>query len=431
MHPVAIMLAVAALGVDYGWQPGEDGQLEYIIQIEPELIKTLSEGKVDLLSEIPEELRGVKRFRIRVGTGEVPRVGLENVKASNIAPAENIAPALGTGRPLNTTRSGAGDPRGSPTGGNFPPVNPISQPGSTTQGGATGASGAAANTFPPLGRSPAGISRDDPATGDRFNPGGNVPPLTDPLRTDSGQNFTPGTSTPVNNAPWNTNAGNNLNTSGWQTGDSRTTQSNQNTANPNNLSDPRMAPINDPRFQTAQTPGLPEVRRDNSDPRFNQPPYNNQQQPYNQPPQNQPPYNQPPWGYGQPPANYAWNGYNAQPLRDPEGNPYYGPPNFAPNYAQMATRPPAAATTAPPAEANPTTTTSTPPTTPTKNTSTRTTSDRYPEDAAKPWLPLTFTAMLLFASIGLNFYLGWIAQGIYQRYRALLMEVRNVRATAI
>ena len=39
--------------------------------------------------------------------------------------------------------------------------------------------------------------------------------------------------------------------------------------------------------------------------------------------------------------------------------------------------------------------------------------------------------MLLFASVGLNFYLGWIAQGIYQRYRALLMEVRNVRAAAI
>jgi hypothetical protein len=418
MHPVAIMLAVAALGVDYGWQPGEDGQLEYIIQIQPELIKTLSEGKVDLLSEIPEELRGVNRFRIRVGTGEVPRIGLENVKASNIAPAENIAPALGSGRPLSTTRSGTGDPRGSPTGGNFPPTNQPGQQGTNPQGGA--ATGGNNNTFPPLGRSPAGISRDDPAAGDRFNnSGGNVPPLTDPLRNDGGQT---GTST-----PWNSRTDNNLNTSGWQTGDSRTAQTNQNGTNPNNLTDPRMTPINDPRFQTAQTPGLPEVRRDNSDPRFNQPPYNPQQQPYNQPPQNQPPYNQPPWGYGQPPANYAWNGYNTQPLRDPEGNPYYGPPN----YAQMATRPPTAATTAPPAEANPGTAATTPPTTPTKNTSARATSDRYAEDAAKPWLPLTFTAMLLFASIGLNFYLGWIAQGIYQRYRALLMEVRNVRATAM
>jgi hypothetical protein len=53
------------------------------------------------------------------------------------------------------------------------------------------------------------------------------------------------------------------------------------------------------------------------------------------------------------------------------------------------------------------------------------------EEALKPWWPLTFTAMLLFASIGLNFYLGWIAHGVYQRYRALLMEVRNVRAATI
>jgi hypothetical protein len=242
------------------------------------------------------------------------------------------------------------------------------------------------------------------------------------LRGDGRSTFP--TNTPADNnnaapgasAPWNSQANNSLNTGGWQAGDPRANQPNP------NLTDPRMAPVPDPRFQTTQTPGLPEIRRDaNADPRYSQPPYN-------QPPQNQPFYNQPPYGYGPPPPNYAWNGYNAQPLRDPGPNPNFPPAAVGtpPNYQQVAGRD----TNGTSATTNTSSNSTIPPTTPTKNTSARE-SERYADDAAKPWLPLTFTAMLLFASVGLNFYLGWIAQGIYQRYRALLMEVRNVRAAAI
>lgn len=41
-----------------------------------------------------------------------------------------------------------------------------------------------------------------------------------------------------------------------------------------------------------------------------------------------------------------------------------------------------------------------------------------PEQAAKPWLPLTFTLFGLFASLGANVYLGWIAWELRQRFRA-------------
>lgn len=43
-----------------------------------------------------------------------------------------------------------------------------------------------------------------------------------------------------------------------------------------------------------------------------------------------------------------------------------------------------------------------------------------PDQPAKPWLPLTFTLLGLFASIGLNMFLGWIAWDSRQRFLANL-----------
>jgi hypothetical protein len=38
-----------------------------------------------------------------------------------------------------------------------------------------------------------------------------------------------------------------------------------------------------------------------------------------------------------------------------------------------------------------------------------------PETPGKPWLPLTLTLLALFASLGLNVFLGWIAVGLRRR----------------
>ena len=74
MNGFALLLATAALGVDYGWQPASDGRLEYIIQIEPITLIALREGQ-EVVSQIDPLVRDVRRFRIRVGTEVVPRVG--------------------------------------------------------------------------------------------------------------------------------------------------------------------------------------------------------------------------------------------------------------------------------------------------------------------------------------------------------------------
>jgi hypothetical protein len=74
MNGFALLVTAAVLGVDYGWQPDADGQLEYIIQIEPVTLIALRDGQ-EIVSRLDPYVRNVRRFRIRVGTEMVPRRG--------------------------------------------------------------------------------------------------------------------------------------------------------------------------------------------------------------------------------------------------------------------------------------------------------------------------------------------------------------------
>jgi hypothetical protein len=447
MYGVALLLTVAAVGVEYGWQPGEDGQLEYIIQIEPELVKTLSEGKVDLLSEIPEELQGVKRFRIRVGTEKVPRIGLDPAAtASALKPGDSPAnkqPNLNAPPTGSSPYQTAGDPRAptkSPTQGApgkvlSPPSRSIPDPDPTLPGGDRYTD--SGSSFPAIGTRP-GISRTPTQPADRFGRSEDTSFANDmdPIPN------TPRSPATNPNAVWDSK------TNQWRTPTASTPGTNPLNPPGNQQEDPRYQP-NDPRYAADDrsapatgSNGLPEVRRDNvTDPR-------DPRDPRNAPP---------PSAYGQyqpPPAGAPWGPPNyVQPLQDPDRGYYYGPyaqqpppgyynPNLPPMNRQVGYQ--VAANPAP----APTNTTGTTPTTNSSNENSSASSatnstatkaappagSRGPmrdDDAVRPWWPLTFTAILLFASIGLNFYLGWIAHGVYQRYRALLMEVRNVRAATI
>jgi hypothetical protein len=102
MHALMVLVAASAFGVDVGWEPLPDGGLEYIIQIEPQLLDTLLKGH-DLVSELPAGLN-VKRYRITVGDAKLPR---ENEPAAN-QPAANLPT---TGPPLSANEPGGLDPR--------------------------------------------------------------------------------------------------------------------------------------------------------------------------------------------------------------------------------------------------------------------------------------------------------------------------------
>jgi hypothetical protein len=74
MNSLLFLFAASSVGVDYGWQPNQDGEIEYIIQIEPELLESLRIG-TEITSRVDPQVQGVRRFRIRVGNGTPPRLG--------------------------------------------------------------------------------------------------------------------------------------------------------------------------------------------------------------------------------------------------------------------------------------------------------------------------------------------------------------------
>ena len=74
MNGFSLLLTALTLGVDYGWQPASDGQMEYIVQIEPVTLVAMREGQ-EVVSQIDPQMHNARRFRIHVGTEMVPRRG--------------------------------------------------------------------------------------------------------------------------------------------------------------------------------------------------------------------------------------------------------------------------------------------------------------------------------------------------------------------
>jgi hypothetical protein len=72
MNPVFILSAVAALGIEAGWEPLPDGGHEYTIQIEPQLLDLLRDHQ-ELFSEVPPQVH-VRRYRITVGTQKLAQI---------------------------------------------------------------------------------------------------------------------------------------------------------------------------------------------------------------------------------------------------------------------------------------------------------------------------------------------------------------------
>jgi hypothetical protein len=70
---LTFVLAAAATAVQFGWKPLESGGNEYIVEVEPELIDTFR--KEGFSSDVPPELRDIRRIVIQVGTGNLPHQG--------------------------------------------------------------------------------------------------------------------------------------------------------------------------------------------------------------------------------------------------------------------------------------------------------------------------------------------------------------------
>jgi hypothetical protein len=71
---LATMLAAGqASAIDFGWQPLSEGGIEYMVQVEPDLLDVFRRD--GFTSDLPAGLRDVRRIRIVVGEGRLPNKG--------------------------------------------------------------------------------------------------------------------------------------------------------------------------------------------------------------------------------------------------------------------------------------------------------------------------------------------------------------------
>ncbi|HEY3394404.1 MAG TPA: hypothetical protein VGK58_16945 [Lacipirellulaceae bacterium] len=76
MDAALAFLYVVLGGVNYGWQPADnaDDGYEYIVQVEPELLDAMRRGNAaPIESNVPAEVAPIRKVRIVVGSGELPR----------------------------------------------------------------------------------------------------------------------------------------------------------------------------------------------------------------------------------------------------------------------------------------------------------------------------------------------------------------------
>ena len=70
MNGVALLVALSALGVDHTWRSTKDGQVEYVLQVEPVFLDALVEGQ-EIKSELPAEMQRVDRICLRIASGSL------------------------------------------------------------------------------------------------------------------------------------------------------------------------------------------------------------------------------------------------------------------------------------------------------------------------------------------------------------------------
>jgi hypothetical protein len=74
MHGLLLLLAGATLGVEWGYRPLQSGGVEYIVQVEPNMLDELARNGQEITSEVPASLRDVRQCRITIG-GQKPQRG--------------------------------------------------------------------------------------------------------------------------------------------------------------------------------------------------------------------------------------------------------------------------------------------------------------------------------------------------------------------
>ncbi len=146
MSPTFTCLALALMGADLGYQPAPNGGTEFIIQINPAMLKTLQPGD-PIECDVPREAQGLRptHFSVRTGNDPLPKI-VSNPAAVSAAPA--TAPIVTASPVMPAVANSTAPPPAFAPGGGVPIRDPW---------GVTGR-GADPSAAPPLGGGAAGTS---------------------------------------------------------------------------------------------------------------------------------------------------------------------------------------------------------------------------------------------------------------------------------
>lgn len=74
MGGTIVCIAAVLLGIDARWPPAPDGGLQYVVQIEPQVLEQLASGAIESLeSHVPRYLNDVRAYQIVIGTQELAK----------------------------------------------------------------------------------------------------------------------------------------------------------------------------------------------------------------------------------------------------------------------------------------------------------------------------------------------------------------------
>lgn len=404
--------------VRYGWQPTKEGQLEYFVQIDPKLLRTLVPGD-EIYATLSPEAGKIETFVVFSNAKQLPRVpGKPGVPAARTPESGNLAtnpPAAGSApfapapfaapnafspaAPPPASSTSFGPPAAPPTSGFNSPSFSSTSPGLNEKA-------------PPLYPPPRsfGVTDDpvnDPAS--RVNPATNYGPAA-PAATDNVRGYQ--WENNRNDLPRPNLNSNNLNTGltppanqpfrndGYGATGARDQQPLNPPANdlyPNNFANNQNGNLR-PNGQQLPSAGNAPYR-----PNVGYPQDNNLA---NQNPNNSGPNNQ---GYNNP--NFNNQGFSNPPLPPNPQAVGYGPMNdnqmaSLPNNNSTSMRPNSGNDLRNPGVGNDA---AMPPATPKE----------------KPWWTLVFVTFTLFVSLGANLYLVWTAMEFYSRYRLAVERLRT------
>jgi hypothetical protein len=414
MNGVALLVALASLGVDYDVQRLEDGKLEYVIQIEPEFLRLLAEGQ-PIQSDVPANAGQVERILVRVGTSPARHSPAHQAEYRNLL--------------TSSARYASRAATGAATDASTPILWPAKAKPQLTYHVTCG--------FQP---DQAGVMsyymQLNPNLLASLAVGDEIRAAVDPAAGRVGRFLihageaelpkVPAAPAAAASAPLASAAGSRRAASD-RTGFGASTR---------DAATATTQPAYGPATGIAPSSTLPSAPDFGSSPTHSgQSQYADRGSAYGgiSDTGGAPGYSQPPTNYGagnfdrargaveQPPVEYGPPaGYAARPPIEQQPLPprtsTFAPPAYAPQpiaderFASV-TRPPS--------------TTSAPLAAPQVNPTSSTRTSTSPVDPDKPWMPLMFTAFALFLSIGGNLYLGWTAAEFYSRYRLATDRLRS------